>query len=81
MSDTMYENLTQLGGGGEVPAGADECVYCLREIAFGAEFCPLAPEASRQADGPKVHPQCWDLFFADTSRGNHVEARTHDQPL
>jgi DNA-directed RNA polymerase subunit RPC12/RpoP len=36
-------------------------VLCCSRI--GDEYCPL--EDAREVDGPKLHPGCWDAFFAD----------------
>ena len=42
---------------------SDICCFCAKRILTTEDFCPL--DDNRELDGPKVHPACWDAFFAD----------------
>ena len=52
-------------GAAEAAGDADVCLMCFKQIPEDAEYCPL--DDARPDDGPKVHVECWEPFFADTA--------------
>ena len=52
-------------GAAEAAGDADVCLMCFKQIPEDAEYCPL--DDARPDDGPKVHVECWEPFFADSS--------------